>query len=191
VLPAQGGYSIARAACFYFQTTESERLEKRHHRRVTMSTGKQDKSLNPRHLLLNIAIAVLSIFVVYLVYSLVNNTIIHKPVEWTTQSGGRTDQGDVIQLDVLNGCGVSGVAQKFTDYLRKRNFDVVQSSNYRTFDVEKSLVIDRTGDVPTAKKVANALGIDEKNILQQINPDYYLHVSVVIGRDYQKLKPFQ
>ena len=68
---------------------------------------------------------------------------------------------------------------------------MVQSSNYKTFDVEESLVIDRTGDLTAARKVAYALGIDEKNIVQQINPDYYLNVSVVIGRDYDKLKPAQ
>jgi len=111
-------------------------------------------------------------------------------VDWTTESPESAEvSAEIIQIDVLNGCGASGVAQLFTDYLRKRNFDVVQSTNYKTFDVEESLVIDRTGDLETARKVAYALGIEEKNIVQQINPDYYLNVSVVIGRDYEKLKP--
>jgi hypothetical protein len=92
---------------------------------------------------------------------------------------------------VLNGCGVSGVAQKFTDFLRKRNYDVVQSSNYKTFDVQESIVIDRLGDLQAARRVAYALGVDEKNVVQLINTDYYLNVSVVIGHDYKKLKPFQ
>jgi hypothetical protein len=153
--------------------------------------ARERKQLNPRNLLLNIVIGVLAIVVVFLAWSFVSNSIVNKPVEWTTQENGRNAAGEIIQLDVLNGCGASGVGQKFTDYLRKRNFDVVQSSNYQTFDVERSLVIDRTGDMATAKKVAHALGIDEKNIVQQINPDYYLHVSVVIGRDYQDLKPLQ
>jgi hypothetical protein len=149
------------------------------------------RELKPKHLMLNILIGVLGIVVAFLLYSFVTNTFIDKPVDWKTQPSGRTATGEVIQLDVLNGCGVQGVAQKFTDYLRKRNFDVVQSSNYRTFDVEHSLVIDREGNRENARKVAQALGIDEGNILQEINPDYYLHVSVVIGRDYQNLKPLQ
>ena len=73
----------------------------------------------------------------------------------------------------------------------KRKFDVVQSSNYSSFDVVESLVIDRVGNKATANKVAHALGIDSKNVVTQINPDYYLHVSVVIGRDYQDLKPYK
>lgn len=151
----------------------------------------QLQQLNIKNLLLNIIIILLGVTVFFLLYSFVSNSFINKSVEWKTETNGRTERGEIIQLEVLNGCGVSGVAQKFTDHLRDRNFDVVQSSNYQTFDVEKSLVIDRTGDVESAKKVAYALGISEKNIIQQINTDYYLHVSVVIGKDFQELKPLQ
>lgn len=150
------------------------------------------KSLSPVNLLMNIVIGILSIVVFFLLYTFISNSFTDKPVEWTT--GSKNDEaptGEIIQLDVLNGCGQKGVAQRFTDFLRRRNFDVVQSSNYRTFDVEESLVIDRTGDLSIARKVAYALGVDEKNIVQQINPDYYLNVSVVIGRDFSKLKPYE
>lgn len=153
--------------------------------------GRNTKRLHPKNLFLNIVIGILSVVVCFLAYSFVTNTFIQKPIDWKTQADGRTADGDVIQLDVLNGCGASGVAQKFTDFLRKRNFDVVQSANYKTFDVERSLIIDRTGDLNNARKVAHALGIEEQNIIQQINPDYYLHVSVVIGHDYRNLKPLQ
>jgi hypothetical protein len=155
-----------------------------------MTTPRKNKQLNPKHLFLNIVIALLAVVVFFLLYSFITNTLTDKPVDWTTESAENGEvAAEIIQLDVLNGCGASGVAQRFTDFLRKRNFDVVQSANYKTFDVEESLVIDRTGDLETARKVAYALGIEEKNIVQQINPDYYLNVSVVIGRDYDKLKP--
>ena len=157
-----------------------------------MARSNGSKALNPKHLILNIVIALLAIVVFYLLYSFVTNTFVSKPVEWTTETPEAGTAGtEIIQLDVLNGCGVSGVAQKFTDFLRKRNFDVVQSSNYKTFDVPESLVIDRVGNLEAARRVAYALGIDEKNIIQQINPDEYLNVSVVIGRDYGQLKPMQ
>ena len=155
-----------------------------------MARVKKNKQLHPKHLFLNIVIALLAVVVFFLLYSFVTNTLTDKPVDWTTDTPKNGEvSAEIIQLDVLNGCGASGVAQRFTDYLRKRNFDVVQSTNYKTFDVEESLVIDRTGDLEAARKVAYALGIEDKNIVQQINPDYYLNVSVVIGRDYEKLKP--
>lgn len=155
-----------------------------------MARVKKNKQLHPKHLFLNIVIALLAVVVFFLLYSFITNTLTDKPVDWTTDTPKNGEvSAEIIQLDVLNGCGASGVAQRFTDYLRKRNFDVVQSTNYKTFDVEESLVIDRTGDLEAARKVAYALGIEDKNIVQQINPDYYLNVSVVIGRDYEKLKP--
>jgi hypothetical protein len=66
--------------------------------------------------------------------------------------------------------------------------DVVQIRNYTSFDIEKSLVIDRTGNKPNAEKIADLLGIDRKNIVQQISSDYFLDVSLVIGKDYNQLK---
>jgi hypothetical protein len=37
--------------------------------------------------------------------------------------------------------------------------------------------------------VALALGIEASHIVQQINPDYFVDVSVLIGMDHQSLKP--
>jgi hypothetical protein len=102
-----------------------------------------------------------------------------------------TNKDKVIQVDVLNGCGVSGIAIKFTEYLRARGFDVLEMGNYKSFEVEVSIVIDRVGNQMNAKKVAYALGISEKNIVQQISNDSYLDCSIVIGKDYKTLKPMQ
>lgn len=146
------------------------------------------KRSSPLNLLLNFAIVALGAVVLFLAYSFISTTMVDTRVD-PYVGDNQTSKGEVIQLDVLNGCGTAGAAQRFTDYLRKRNFDVVQLGNYSTFDVERTLVIDRVGDLKTAKKVAHALGIDEKNIIQQISPDYYLDVSVVIGKDYDDLKP--
>lgn len=98
---------------------------------------------------------------------------------------------EYIQAEVLNGCGVSGLGEKFTDFLRKNKVDVVQTGNYITFEIEKTLVIDRGGNISNANKIAALLGVEKNTVLQQLNEDYFLDVSVVIGKDYQKLKPFK
>lgn len=103
------------------------------------------------------------------------------------EEGKKKPAADIVQLEVLNGCGVLGVADKFTEYLRKKNFDVVQVGNYISFDIDKTLIIDRTGNVANAEKVAGFLGIDESRIIQQINNDYFLDVTLVIGKDYGQL----
>jgi len=111
---------------------------------------------------------------------------------------GRKSQSDVdvpvipskvIQMDVLNGCGVRGAGSKVTRMLRGLGFDVVELKNYSSFNVVETLVIDRVGNLASARTVAAAIGVRESNIVQQINPDYFVDVTIVIGDDYTSLKP--
>ena len=95
----------------------------------------------------------------------------------------------VIQLDVLNGCGAKGAGAKFTNFLRGSGFDVVELKNYSSSRVGRTVVIDRVGNLAAARKVAAALGVAESNVVQQINPDYFVDVSVVIGGDHASLNP--
>ncbi|NWF88995.1 MAG: LytR C-terminal domain-containing protein [Ignavibacteriaceae bacterium] len=95
----------------------------------------------------------------------------------------------IIQIEVMNGCGVDGVAAKFTSYLRERNFDVVQVGNYISNNIDETMIIDRIGNRANAEKLADVLGIDKRNIIQQLNKDYFLDATLVIGKDYNKLEP--
>ena len=95
----------------------------------------------------------------------------------------------ILQLDVLNGCGTKGIGAKFTDYLRTQGFDVVESKNYKSFQIPQTLVVDRIGDLTAARRVATALGVKENNIVQQLNLDYFVDISVIIGKDYTQLNP--
>lgn len=98
---------------------------------------------------------------------------------------------EIIQVDVLNGCGVGGVADRFTDFLRTKNVDVVGIKNYISFDVDETMVVDRTGNEANAKRIANLLGIKNDNIITQLNKDYFIDVSIIVGRDYFNLTPFK
>ncbi|MEK9136905.1 MAG: LytR C-terminal domain-containing protein [Bacteroidota bacterium] len=141
---------------------------------------------DPRTLALNIVIGLLVVVVGYLSYSLINRHVLQPPVD-AGKAG--VAPGEIIQIDVLNGSGLQGAANTCTGYLRARGFDVVEMRNYKTSDVDETLVIDRVGSMANAEKVAYALGVKKKNIVQQLNHDYYVDVSVVIGKDYSSLKP--
>jgi len=142
----------------------------------------------PSGLLLNAGIAVLAIVVAYLGYSFVMRTWFSPPVDPLRENDPRRTP---IQVDVWNGCGQVRVAAATTAYLRARGYDIVELRNYHRFDVQESLVIDRTGRRENAEKVARALGIPAGRIIQQINPDYFVDVSIVVGRDFMSLKPSQ
>ena len=143
---------------------------------------------DPRVLALNILIGLLAVVVGYLAYALLNRHILQPPVE--SGKAGVAPR-EVIQIDVLNGSGIQGAATTCTSFLRGRGFDVVEMRNYKTSDVVETMVIDRVGNLVNAERVAYALGIKKKNIVQQLNHDYYVDVSVVIGKDYASLKPAQ
>ncbi|MGE5316240.1 MAG: LytR C-terminal domain-containing protein [Acidobacteriota bacterium] len=95
-----------------------------------------------------------------------------------------------IQIDVLNGCGASGVGQTMTDFARSLGYDVVEMKNYKNFNQDASLVIDRSGKPETARELALHLGIDPKNVLEEVSRDYFVTASVVIGKDYRRLRPW-
>jgi hypothetical protein len=139
--------------------------------------------------LLNAALVVGGILVVVLFYALVSRYVAPTgPPE--SQAGPVAPAGDIIQVEVRNGIGVSGLAGEVTHYLRRQGFDVVEVGNLGSFDGPNSVVVDRVGNLEAAKRVAAALGIPEERVTQEIQPDLYLDASVIIGQDYRDLKPF-
>jgi len=98
--------------------------------------------------------------------------------------------GDFIQLEVMNGAGVDGLAAEMSDYLRDVGFDVVAVDNYVQSDVARTVVMDRIGNPDAAQQIALALGLEKDRIQQELKPTWFLDASVIIGQDYASLKPF-
>ncbi len=141
------------------------------------------------NIFLNVSIFVLTAVIVYMSYSIYIK-LSHRSSSAKDQYNGQAPS-DIIQVEVLNGSGISGVADKFTEYLRGKGVDIVKIGNYISNDLSESLVIDRTGNMSNAYKVARALGIKNENVIQQLNKDYFLDVTIVIGRDYFNLTPYK
>jgi len=149
-----------------------------------------DKKVDiPKNLILNISIIVLILINTVLAYST------FKAV--SLKFGNSSDDLLIdstkarIQIEVLNGCGVSGIADKLTDYLRVNYIDVVNLGNYRSFEIENSIIISRNDKIINAEKVAALVGLDENSIIQQTNPDYLLDVTFILGKDYRNLIPLK
>ncbi|MBE2280562.1 MAG: LytR C-terminal domain-containing protein [Ignavibacteriaceae bacterium] len=93
-----------------------------------------------------------------------------------------------LQVEVLNGCGVKGITEEVTKFLRSKNIDVVKTGNYSNFNVEKTLIVERKGNSENAKIVAQMLGANDSNILESFNQNLYLDLTIIVGRDYKNLK---
>ncbi len=140
-----------------------------------------------KRLLLNIAIVLLIFFNGMQLYGI----IFRNGVSVVSPAKRLNDTTHVsLQINVLNGCGINGVGTTMTKYSRKLGYDVVEMGNYKTFDVEQSMIIDRSGKMNDARELALSLGINSKNVIQQFSNDQMVSASIVIGKDYKSLKPW-
>ena len=92
-----------------------------------------------------------------------------------------------IKVEVLNGCGVSALASKTTEFLRTKQIDVINSDNADHHNYKKTLIIQRNEKVKSLKKIVETFGVyltDSTRI--QILPDESLgvDVTVILGQDY-------
>ena len=100
-----------------------------------------------------------------------------------------------IQIEVLNGCGIPGIAKKIESYLKKHNYDVVNRGNYiekgkNNFNVPKSKIIDQlksSENIARANELADLLGIDQNLIESFENPSPIADLTLIVGRDQNQL----
>ncbi len=152
----------------------------------------QNKTLKERFL--TTAIWGLSLINITLIFSLISNFFV---TEGETVLGTNPPkppvEEKVITLEVLNGCGVQGIANEIGQYLRNKNFDFVDVGNYEGgWDLEQTLVLDRVSlESKYAKKVAKELGVNKNQVAPQLEDSVQLMVTVIIGTDYKKLKVYK
>lgn len=135
---------------------------------------------------LNAAIGFLSVLLLVLLIALTTRIII--PRIFNERSDDHSLLiSEIIQIEVLNGCGIAGIANQFTGILRSNGFDVVETGNFDHFDLKETIVISRSGITANALQVANALGVRQENVIIEASKDFYLDVTVVIGHDHEQL----
>jgi len=136
--------------------------------------------------LLNSAIGFLGVLLLILLAALASRFVFPR-IANERVSDDPTLISSVIQMQVLNGAGVPGLATRYTGSLRQYGFDVVETGNFDHFNVENTIVISRNGQMENAQRVARAIGVSEQYILREESPDFYLDITLVIGADYESL----
>jgi len=164
-----------------------------------MSSESLDNSASKfKNYLINILIVLLALTTVYLAYNFIRHNFNNRQdsvkvetVDTLKNQITRQPSTSTLQVDVQNGTGIQGLGNKFMEFLRINGYDVVDMGNFSSSDEKNSFVIDRAGNMRNAKRVAAALGISERYVIQQINKNYFLDATVVIGKDYNDLIPFK
>lgn len=96
-----------------------------------------------------------------------------------------------LEVEVLDGAGSMRVAQRMTNVLRAQGYDVVEMKKNNNEIEERTIILDRSGNLDAARKLATMLGVSQDKVFQKIDRTRYLDITVVIGKDYSKLKAFQ
>ena len=86
-----------------------------------------------------------------------------------------------VAVEVLNGCGEPGIADRVASHLRDCGFDVMYVGNAGDFKFSETIVVDRTGDHEKTHAVAGALG--RPPVIHQVGTAFFVDVTVVLGKD--------
>lgn len=169
------------------QSSRRSVRKKSHKRRIPIDWGR---------VLFRLLIAIFLIADVVLIVFVVRRCAEPPPIVEETQVEApqpekEPDKDRPVQVEVLNGCGVSGIAAKFTTYLREAGYDVIKTDNYESHNVEETLVIERRGKQENGLKVADALGLSRSRVLQEVNEVYLIDVTIILGRDFRTVGAWQ
>ena len=97
-------------------------------------------------------------------------------------AGDHAPPGVRIRVQVLNATSTRGLAQRATDHLRDRGFDVVEIATNRE-KMDSTLVLDRSNHPDWANRVAAAMG--GATVLSRPDTSRYLDVTVLIGASWR------
>lgn len=160
------------------------------------SSKKSGSNQSLKERVLTTAIWGLSLLNVALIFSLVSN-FFASPNEVAVSANSRVAEQSApaaeerVTVEVLNACGVNGLANEVTQYLRDNNFDVVNVGNYSTYNLDRTLVFDRVSmSSKYAKRVASVLNVQESQVVPELEDSMQLMVTVIIGKDYKDLRLF-
>ena len=91
-----------------------------------------------------------------------------------------------IKVEVLNGCGIKGIAAKTADFLRLHQVDVVRSDNADRYDYPNTIIIGRNENYESLKVVTQSFGItmeNDTNIKHEPDESLGVDVTVILGKD--------
>lgn len=141
-----------------------------------------------RSRLLELSIA--AVFIIVLVYVVSMSIRVSQGISGTLQSPEHT-----VRLQILNGCGVTGLASRLADGLADYADDdleiqVVDTDNFEISSVSRSFVISRFEGDAVATILAAKLGLPADNIRFQPLDNNYRQVSatLVLGEDWETIE---
>ena len=159
---------------------------------------RKSKKLNQQSLTLNTAMGIVGVILLGFIYSFSKNTShtgIPIEVNLPEKDIPRRLAADVynenplqnVKVEVLNGCGIKGIAAKTATFLRlEHQINVIRSDNADNHDYPNTIIITRKEELEARKLICRSFGIplDNETILRH-EPDESvdLDATIIIGKD--------
>ncbi len=93
-----------------------------------------------------------------------------------------------VKVQILNGCGVNGLAAESKAWFIRNGYDVRDVGNADRNNYEKSRILDRSGNLTAARELAKLLELDDTQIFRMEGPpSRQFDLTFVIGNDNKRL----
>jgi len=141
---------------------------------------------------LNIKPSTFAIYLLVFVNSVLIISSAHKLFQKTVDASIEVEEIQPVKIEVLNGCGVNGIATKFTNNLTYKNYQVVSKGNADHWNYEYTALINlRPGKNEKAiDKLRKDIGLKAEDVVPVEDAGAEADVQLIIGKDYQSLKMF-
>lgn len=100
--------------------------------------------------------------------------------------------GYKIQVSIENGCGKSGIAKLYTNFLRKNGYDIIDYKNADNFDYKNTKLVFHKRDYSVySNEIIDLLKINPNNVSYNYNENTYYQITLILGEDYNKIDSYK
>jgi len=96
-----------------------------------------------------------------------------------------------ICIEVLNGCGIPGMAGKYTTYLRHRGFDVIYTGNADQMNYPETFVFANDTSDTKLTPLLKAMDFSKKRIEFNSAMDTHINYQIILGKDCDRIPVFE
>tara|TARA_B100000029_G_C17595434_1_gene963944 strand:+ start:165 stop:641 length:477 start_codon:yes stop_codon:yes gene_type:complete len=113
----------------------------------------------------------------------------HKPSSLISGINFDDSLNQRLQIEVLNGCGVKGVADLYTNFLRENGYDVINYQNAQHFDYKNTTILVHKNNL-NDNKLNDLIKVDPLNVKNLFDEKIFFDLTLIIGKDYKNLESY-
>jgi hypothetical protein len=95
-----------------------------------------------------------------------------------------------VRVEVLNGCGIQGLAARTKLLLNRKGVDVISTGNAPNHNYNRTTIYIHGDNFEKAEKIKKIMGITSDPLLDEYKSDVPCDLTIILGHDYTDLSIF-